>query len=350
MTAQPVTVEARQRPAPRVVRHDIDWSPIAGAVVWTPPELRVPSVDEATAMRMLRCSPESFAALRRLGLEPADTADGPRYEVNDVRNAGLYSRSGRTEVETALGAVLSFLRASPADLVAERRWTYELRADGEAEWLARLPTPEVFGGATTSLLVGDDPAAPPTGGERLRVPAGRGVRGTIVTAGRSAELRSRELAAMTHDFLASGVRWHYLSPGLKRDAHAAFARGVGNCDTMSVVLADRLAEAGFEPRVYRGWMVGITEVPHSWIEVTDDDGAVKVIDPSLLVLARHSTIGSSGPGSPHFADHALGSAVNRVVPTRCELAEPIGITPEGTACDTRFTCRPVAAPAGAGGR
>jgi hypothetical protein len=99
---------ARTQPARQ--QHDIDWNPIAGAVVWMPAEHRQATVDQATAMRILGCTPGSFGSLRALGLDADGTPQHPLFDANDIRNAALYSRSGRTEVEKAMGAVLSFLR------------------------------------------------------------------------------------------------------------------------------------------------------------------------------------------------------------------------------------------------
>lgn len=321
-------------PTAPVALHDIDWHPVAGAVVWTPAALRQPTLDEATALRILRCTPRSFAALRDLGLTPADTAAGLRYDANDIRNAALYSLSGRTEVEMAMRAVLSFLRGSDRDLFGERRWTYQMVPGDGGDCLVHPVMPESFGGQTTGMWIGD--RVPAADGPRMRVPSGMPLRGAFVSRGAPAPVRSALIRTLTEDLVGSGVRWHYLPQGAKRDAHAAFERGVGNCDTLSAVLAERLAGAGYEAVIYRGWIVGITEVPHSWIEVVDEDGQIKIVDPSLLVLAAHSSL-----GAPGFAAKALGARLSRIAPTRCPLAEPIGIDADTHASrDIRFTCRP----------
>ena len=325
----------RRRPA----QHDIDWSPIAGTVVWMPAEHRRPSVDEPTAMRILRCTRESFARLRECGLEAAMTPAGPVYDANDIRNAALYSGSGRTEVETAMGAVLSFLRGPDEELFVNRHWTYEMvgrrAADGADRCLLHPLTPEVFGGESDPLVGGD--GEPVRVGDRVSVPPGVPVRATMVTRGRPDPVRDPAIGAITAEFLASGVRWHHLPAGLKRDAQAAFARGIGDCDTVSAVLAERFTDAGYDARVFRGWIVGITDVPHSWVEVVDTDQQVKVIDPSLLLLARHPRL-----GSPDFAGRTLGARLNRIAPTRCPLGEPIGRSPAGMPCEVRFFCREAA--------
>jgi hypothetical protein len=333
----------------RLIQHDIDWSPVAGAVLWMPERYREPTLDEATALRILRCTPRSFAALRDLGLEPGGEPGDPRYDANDIRNAALYSRSGRTEVETALGAILSFLRGSEAELFGERRWAWEMTpappAGGDTRdcWVSP-PVPEAFGGTAgpsgTGTGTGTIPAV--RDGDRVLVPDGETLRGSMTTRGRPASVADQPIRAITAEILDSGVRWHHLSAGLKTDARAAFARGVGNCDTLSTILAERLAGAGYAPRTCRGWIIGITEVPHSWVEVTDGDGQIKVIDPSLLLLARHSSL-----GSPDFAPRALGAALSKIAPTRCPLAEPIGRDADGARREVRFACRPAAVAAAA---
>jgi len=329
-----------------VALHDIDWSPVVRSVIWVPAAYRCGTLDENRVLRILRCTPASLAALRDLGLTPQDKREGPRYDACDIRNAALYSMSDRTEVEAAMRPILSFLRGPDEVLFAERRWTYQMRPvaePGTGMCLTYPLAPEVSGGETEALTV--DGAPPRRAGDRVAVPAGSLLRGTIVTRGRPGRPLNPLILSITADFLASGVRWHYLPEGLKTDAHAACAAGVGNCDTLSAVLAERLTAAGFATSIYRGWIIGITEVPHSWIEVTDDDGDLKVIDPSLLLLASHSSL-----GSPDFAARALGARLSRVAPTRCPLTEPIGVamTPDGTVpCQVGFSCRPSRPPGAA---
>jgi hypothetical protein len=343
VSASPGASAAGAPAAAPVALHDIDWHPVTGAVVWTTAAQRQPTVDEATATRILRCTARSFAMLRDLGLTPMETTAGPRYDANDIRNAALYSLSGKTEVEIAMRAVLSFLRGSDRDLFGERRWTYQMVPDeggGDGDCLVHPVTPESFGGQTTGIRVGD--RAPATDGLRLRVPSGMALSGAFISRGAPAPVRSGLIRTLAEDLIGSGVRWHYLPPEAKRDAHAALERGVGKCDTLSIVLAERLAGAGYEAAIYRGWIVGITKVPHSWIEVVDEDAQVKIVDPSLLVLAAHSSL-----GTPGFTDRALGARLAHIAPTRCLLAEPIGIDADTDAPrDIRFTCRPGTGPAG----
>ncbi len=176
--------------APAAV-HDIDWRPVAGAVVWTPAAYRQPTLDEATAMRILRCTARSFAALRDFGLTPAETTAGPRYDASDVRNAALYSLSGQTEVEVAMGAVLSFLRGSDQDLFGERRWTYQMVPGDGGDCLVCPVTPEPFGGQASGMWVGD--GVPAADGPRVRVPAGMPLRGEFVSRGGPAPVRSARI-------------------------------------------------------------------------------------------------------------------------------------------------------------
>ena len=336
---------ARPAGTPRFRRHDIDWGPVAGRVVWVPAAYRCGTLDEDTVARILRCTPGSLAALRDLGLTPEETPDGPRYDIRNVRNAALYSLSGRTEVEAAMRPALSFLRGSDRNLFGERHWGYEMSPVGAAagpvpaaagSYLVHPLTPEVSGGRTEALTVGG--TAPDRAGDRVVVPAGAILRGSIVTRGHPARFRNPRIRSIAEEFLSSGVRWHSLPEELKRDADAAFAAGIGNCDTLSTILGRRLMAAGFPSRIYRGWIVGLTETPHSWLEVTDDDGGVKVIDSALLLLNAYTSL-----GAPGFAARAFGARLSRVVPTRCPLDEPICVaaTPQGPVPgEVRFACRP----------
>jgi hypothetical protein len=226
-----------------VALHDIDWAPVADSVIWVPAAYRCGTLTEDLVLRILRCTPASLTALRELGLTPQDTPEGPRYDACDIRNAALYSMSDRTEVEAAMRPILSFLRGSAEDLFAERRWTYQMRPvaePGTSMCLVYPLAPEVSGGVVEALTV--DGVPPRRAAGRVTVPHGSLLQGTVITRGRPGLLLNRLILSITADFLTSGVRWHYLPAGLKRDAHAAFAAGVGNCDTLSAVLADRLRE------------------------------------------------------------------------------------------------------------
>lgn len=318
-------------------QHDIEWDPVAGSVLWTPPEHRQPTVGEAAAMKLLRCTPGSFEKLRALGLEGVPTPSGLMFDSADLRNAALYSLSGRTEVEMAMRPLLAFLQGADRDMFADRRWTFEMTA-GPSEDSADLclispPSPEAFGGELTALTMAGVEAG--RAGERVPVPDGSSLRGEMTTRGAPDPIVDPAIRALLEGVLADGVRWHYLADGLKRDAYAAYARGVGNCDTMSTVLCDRLLAAGYAAGTFRGWIVGITEIPHSWVEVVDGDGRTKVLDPSLLALAAHSRL-----GLPEFVRKAPGAALSRIVPTRCPLSEPVGVDPEGIPRPVRFSCRP----------
>jgi hypothetical protein len=63
-------------------------------------------------------------------------------------------------------------------------------------------------------------------------------------------------------------------------------------------------------------MAAISELDHGWVEVVDDDGKVKCLDPSFALLAT-----GNGFGTPDFRELVVGSTVNRVVPTQARVEQ-----------------------------
>lgn len=313
-------------------RHAIDWRPVVRDVVWIPAAHRVPSVSAMTAMRILRCTPESFAQLVDLGLPATEGPDGPLFDANDVRNAALYSRSGVTEVEIAMRSIFGYMRSGPEALVGDLGWDFSLQVqpiegpETEPVWVHR-PAPEDFGGdlETIAAELADD---------QVRLPVASPVGGRLRTAGVAATVRSRTVESIARDVLDSGLRWHHIPPSLEAAPAEATALGIGTCVTFSAVLEDQLRAAGYEVRTLRGWCIGAL-APHDWVEVWDDDGQIKRIDPALALLAT-----KNGLGTPEFADFVVGSALNRVVPTRCPGRRPlVANAPAGARYDVLLTCR-----------
>jgi hypothetical protein len=318
--------------------HDTDWNGIADRVRWVPGPYRKGTLDQSTVIRVLRCTERSFSALRDAGLTPVETGARERFDACDVRNVALYSGSGTTEVEAAMRLVLSRVRGESAALRDERRWSYRLTL--------RAPVGDARGGYAVyppfSGTVRAGETTPPSGqlprraGKRILLPDGAAIQGFIRTTDYHSELISPAISAVVNEFLDSGFRWHFVPNELKHDPYAAFRAGMGNCEMLSHVLRDWLMTEGLSAEIYRGWIAGIRAMPHCWVEVYDEDGKPKVIDPGVLTIAKH--LGASGP-----ADYRslAGRLLAIIIPTRCTINESIGnvITLRGESpCPVDFRC------------
>lgn len=332
MTAPAVPVTAAGPPA-----RDVDWRPAAAAVAWIPDGHREPSVPLVVARRMLRCSESSLQQLLDLGLPAAEGPEGPLFDPRDLKNAGLYSGSGGTDVEVAMRLVLGFLRSDAAELTRPKRWTFRLGVAGAAAARSVFrPAPERFGGSFDGWDAGRP--APDVDGPYVRVAPGAEVAGSMTSRGAEDPVRSPEIRELMREVVDGGIRWHYLPESLERRPDEALALGVANCAVLCTVLERRLRDAGYDARSYRGWILALAQSEHSWVEVVDDDGATKCLDPSLAVLADRN-----GFGSPGFRELAFGSRLNRIAPTAAPLdgGYAADLAPGET---VTFTCQAVRQP------
>lgn len=328
---------ARSPAARQVVAPDVDWRDAVTKVTWIPEEYRDPSVAPEVAMRMLRCSRESLTQLEQLGLPSADTPDGPRYDLCDLKNVGMYSGTGMTEVEKSMAVLLGFTKLPKEELIGPRRYSYRLRLLSAAEPGARLirrvyrPSPEVTGGALHTC--NSDGRTVEVDGDFFRMAQSSEATGALTVLGSEHTIRSPLISQVFADLVESGVRWHYLPQEYSLHIDRAFAAGAGNCAVLCAVLERRLIEGGYEARAYHGWMAAVSEMDHGWVEVVDDDGIVKSLNPSLALLALHN-----GFGNRELYELVAGSRLNRIIPTRAPLYSPF-VHDAGTCDDTTsFRC------------
>jgi len=319
--------------------HDIDWRQAVRDVVWIPAPYRSATLPAAAARRALRCTENSFAQLVDLGLPHVEGPDGPLYDPDDLKNVGLYSRSQVTEVEMGMRLMLAFMRTTRQELIQPRRWRYRLQLISKAEAGGRLlrrvyrPMPEIWGGELETYTSSVGPP-PEVSGPFFRMSQGTEVDGTLTTRGTEQAVRSIAIRKIVDEFLDSGVRWHHLPPAFSASPEEPVSLGAGNCGALCGVLQQRLVDAGFEARSYHGWMIAVSEVAHGWVDVVDEDGAVKCIDPSFALLA-----GQNGFGSSDFRDFVIGSTLNRVVPSRAPLNGPFVEGAGGQDDTVTFVCR-----------
>jgi hypothetical protein len=314
-----------------------------------PAGYRTPEIDPVGALDMLRCGEEAWDELVSAGIPYDEGADGPLFDRTDLVNLALGSGSGMSRPERAVRFALRWMRDDPRSWVTPLSWTFTLElsddgdsttADGAETWSHTRFLPEETGGLveewrshpavrlTPELFEFDGPGPVAFSG-RLR------------TAGALQELRSPTLRAIAEEFLAENHRWVKLPERCQYDYEPILASGVAPCVAASLYLERRFREAGYEANTRGGWILGMLDLAHSWVEVVDDDGLVKPID---SVFERLSQL-SDAP-HPDLPRACLGSRLNRLLPAAMPAGAPEALhTVAGTTrpARTRTTIRRVGA-------
>lgn len=258
-----------------------------------PAEHHVPDTDRATAVRLLGCDERALDGLVRSGL----TVREDRFDSRDLFNLALHSGTGRTLPEQAFAFSLRWMRGSTEALLAPRTLSFALTANCACQDVElAVPRPDLYGGTATDVV------------------AATAVTATIRTEGRAAPLRSPVLRWLVEEFAGLGVRWVKLPDALREDESLVTAHRVATCESASRWLARRCRAAGYAATTRIGWVVGMLDLVHAWVEVTDDDGETKVVDPVFALFA------ATVPGAnPLLTDPAVAVRTNRLVPTALEV-------------------------------
>jgi hypothetical protein len=285
------------------------WLASLRALVPVPDPHREETVDRAAALRLLRCSPDVLDRLVDAGLPHAGPDDAPRFDSHDLYNLALSSGSRRSVAELTTSIVIRLTQAEPEAWLQPRRWRLSLemrcpRGDecgGDPEWRVWLP--------------GRDAAEQHRGRESVRAETEFATHG---------ERRTLHAAALRNAFeeVVATRRFQSLPDALETDiAHLESAAAI-NCVGAGVLLAHRARRQGFEAVARKGWLLGMLGVlPHGWAEVRDDDGAWKVLEPSLVMVSR---MAGARP-HPDFAELCRGSRLNRVAACGAAPGEPLAL-------------------------
>ncbi|WP_396451803.1 transglutaminase domain-containing protein [Actinomadura sp.] len=286
-----------------------------------PPEHHRPDTGRADAASMLACDQDALSALIRHGLPATGGRGRERFDSRDLFNLALYSGSGRTAVERGVASALRWTRSSCEDLIAPRMSRFELRVacgapegcgPGARNTLAR-PRTGAYGGKVRQVR------ALPAGAAR-DVPAGpaataRGsgpaltLSAVLRTVGDCPVLRSPALRAILREFVGAELRWLRLPEAMRND-ESLIPRGFASCGSASRYIARLCREEGIPATTRIGWLVGLPDLVHAWVEVVDDDGVTKVIDPTFVLLAEVI------PGAnPMLRDPGIAFRTNRLIPT-----------------------------------
>ncbi|MCD0453481.1 hypothetical protein LO762_30495 [Actinocorallia sp. API 0066] len=269
-------------------------------------------VGRGEALDLLRCGDALLDDLVAHGLPCSP--DG-RFDRYDLFNLALYSGSGRSAPETGIRFALRWMGREPDTWFTDKSWTISVelacpRAGGcgaDPWWKAARPLPEAFGGTVHTLLP-DDP-----GTADLDTP---GFTARLTARGERRELRSPVLREICAEYDAA--RWVRLPVELQARPELVLPHGIAPCISVSLDLAAKCRAAGYRARTRRGWILGMLDLAHAWLEVVDDDGLTKVVDPVFGLLSAHA----DAP-HPSFRAACSGSRFNRLLPSAHEADEPL---------------------------
>ncbi|GLY32621.1 hypothetical protein [Kineosporia sp. NBRC 101731] len=273
-----------------------------------PAGYRVPLLDEDEAQDVLRCGPDIFADLVAAGLPH----DGGRFDRNDLTNLALDAGTGQSRPERAVRYALRWMREDPRTWETPMRWSFSIEMsvpdDAAGRWSHTRFLPELNGGLLENWESSAAVRMTPTHFE-FDGPGPVTFSGSISTAGKVQGLVSPALRKITEEFLDRGYRWVRLPEDCQHDYAPILDAGVAPCVAASTYLQKEFQAAGYEARTRGGWILGMLDLAHSWVEVVDDDGVTKPVDAvfeRLSALAEHPH-----PGIPAAC---VGSRINRMLP------------------------------------
>jgi hypothetical protein len=275
-----------------------------------PPEHHIGDTDRTAAKQILDCTDDTLDELVHNGLTNSDD----RYDSRDLFNLGLHSGTGRTVPEQAFAFTLRWMRATTEDLLASRtsRFSLTLSCDCETATLA-APRCDLYNGEVRDEVTTDTSRT-----------------ATIRTEGSLATLASPELRDLVREFAALGIRWVKLPDALRDNEDLLTEHRVATCESASRYLARRCAETGFEATTRIGWVIGMLDLVHAWVEVTDADGETKIVDPVFGLFATTVT-----NANPLLTDPTIALRTNRLIPTDL----PVGGRVAHHNCDAPLTTK-----------
>ncbi|HVH93702.1 MAG TPA: hypothetical protein VM688_02160 [Nocardioidaceae bacterium] len=302
-----------------------DWLRSLALLYPVPEGYREPQLKRAEALDMLRCGPEAFDELLAAGLPSSEGPDSPLFDRTDLINLALNSRSGQSKPERAVQFALRWMHEDPRTWVIPLSWNFSIEIQdavatrggvAEESWSHTRFLPELTGGLIQDWRSSSGVRLTPDSFE-FHGPGPISFSGRMQTSGALRQLRSPTLRAITEDFLHRGYRWARLPEMCQYDYAPILAKGVAPCVAASLYLEEEFRRAGYEANTRGGWILGMLDLAHSWIEVVDDDGIVKPID---AVFERLSLL-SAAP-HPDLPSACLGSTLNRLLPAAIPAGVP----------------------------
>jgi hypothetical protein len=285
---------------------------------------RVPLLDGNEALDMLRCGDEVFKELLAAGLPCDEGPEGPLFDRNDLTNLALDAGTGGSRPELAVRYALRWMREDPRGWERPTSWMFSIEmaappdapVQGVESWSHTRFLPELAGGLIEDWESTTAVRFTPTDFE-FDGPGPVTFSGHLRIVGKIQELVSPTLRKITSEFLDRGYRWIRLPEACQHDFAPILASGVAPCVAAATYLVNEFRAAGYQAETRGGWILGMLDLAHSWIEVVDDDGVVKSVD---AVLERLS--GFADSPHPDLAGACLGSRTNRMLPAAMPAGAP----------------------------
>lgn len=284
-------------------------------------------VSREQALLLLRCGKDVLNELCDRGLPHSGTPPEEHYDSSDLMNLALMSGSNHSLPELGASFVWRTAKGAPSDWACLHRWMLQTSAFAEhgpecgenPSWSFRRPTPESFGGrclewgegsifplAETAAFSDSDPSSTLS------------LSGRIVTRGEVRVVRSRYLRELYREVLET-MEFVVLPASIETDVDAIASAGGADCVGISSLLERECRRAGYHAAARRGYLLGLLGMSeHCWLEVIDDDGKMKVLDPTLPIVAR-----ASPTPTPAFTAFCLGSISNRLLPFDCPIGDQL---------------------------
>jgi hypothetical protein len=309
------------------------WLQALERLVPTPADRRERLLTPAEARATLGCGDDVLDALLDAGLPVAAVEDGePRLDLHDVINVGLYSGSATSMPELAQRALLRFAVGDPATWTGHVTWSVAIEhhcpwgggaAGHTGDWSLARPDVERWGGTVPEWSCQPHERLPLAPGQPGRPSADHASAiGRVRLPGRVASVRAAVVVERFRE-IVDGLRRHaprfqWLSAPLRADPDAAARLGVADCGTTSVLLARELRGLGYAAHAREGHVLGLVPTQHAWVEVVDEDGVWKALDPVFAAIADRVP-----RTRPEFDAFCLGSFSNRVLPWDVAVGQPI---------------------------
>lgn len=306
---------------------DDAWTASLAGLLTVPAGCPDEQLDRPAALEMLRCGEVVLDRLIERGLPHTGNPGNELFNRADLFNLALYSGSRRSVPEMAVAFALRWMGAEPHELLAPACWSFSVEVTcplgdtcgGDRRWQVARPQPELWGGRVLELDVWPDRAVDADGDIELAGGAGLGASAVLETAGTERQLVSPRITSLLDEYLVTHRRYMKLPPPAQWDYDRILPWGASTCYAASLYLERMLLAAGFRARTRRGWILGMLDLGHAWLEVEDDDGQTKVIDTVFALLAEQL----APSAHPQFAQLCIGSEMNRLLPTSHRADEPL---------------------------
>jgi Transglutaminase-like superfamily len=325
LTHSPPTAQTVTRP---VSEEELaGWLASLDRLFMIPPEYRDEAIDRPAALEMLQFDGAVLDRLIAAGLPAGGEPGAERFDRFDLVNLALYARSGRSVPEQTMRYALRWMHESPDEqLFRPKRWTFSVEVscgqdtcDPDARRFAIAnPRPQWHDGRVEELTVSPDAVVGDVDIELAGAP-GLSVSGVLVTNGDRRTIRSPRLREIVSQYSPADYRWARMPEELQWRPELVLSQGYAPCIAACTVLAEQCRAAGYPARTRRGWIMGMLDLAHSWLEVVDDDGQIKTVDPAFRILAAHH---AERP-HPEFVEVCTGSLLNRLLPTEHEANQPV---------------------------